>query len=173
MENQSQFHDHIIRNDQEFQRIRNYIINNPKNWDTDSLRWGFTIWLWTKFLLVIQHLAILHLFSPKIFELYSLLIIWLSNYRVTNRTERIRLPDFQNYLMPNRVFTEDPDYSLKFFLLWQKTTKPVMRTWRYGKGEYENQVNNFHPSCRHLKIKSSNSLLNLLFKHWNNINYSL
>lgn len=35
---QSRFHDHIIRNDQEFQRIRNYIINNPKNWETDALR---------------------------------------------------------------------------------------------------------------------------------------
>ncbi|NJO68999.1 MAG: hypothetical protein HC830_06660 [Bacteroidetes bacterium] len=30
---QPRFHDHIIRNDQEFQRIRNYIINNPKNWE--------------------------------------------------------------------------------------------------------------------------------------------
>ena len=35
---QSRFHDHIIRNNDEFQRIRNYIINNPKNWETDSLR---------------------------------------------------------------------------------------------------------------------------------------
>lgn len=35
---QSRFHDHIIRNDQEFQRIRNYIINNPIKWETDSLK---------------------------------------------------------------------------------------------------------------------------------------
>jgi REP element-mobilizing transposase RayT len=35
---QSRYHDHIIRNDQEFQRIKEYIINNPKNWETDSLR---------------------------------------------------------------------------------------------------------------------------------------
>ena len=34
---QSRFHDHIIRNKDEFQRIRNYIINNPKNWKDD--RW--------------------------------------------------------------------------------------------------------------------------------------
>jgi putative transposase len=35
---QPRFHDHIIRNDQEFQRIREYIINNPKNWESDSLK---------------------------------------------------------------------------------------------------------------------------------------
>ena len=29
---QKKFHDHIIRNDSEYQRIKNYIINNPKNW---------------------------------------------------------------------------------------------------------------------------------------------
>lgn len=34
---QSRFHDHIIRNEHEFLRIRDYIINNPKNWETDSL----------------------------------------------------------------------------------------------------------------------------------------
>jgi REP element-mobilizing transposase RayT len=34
---QSRFHDHIIRNDEEYQRIKNYIINNPKNWKDDSL----------------------------------------------------------------------------------------------------------------------------------------
>ncbi len=34
---QSRFHDHIIRNDAEYQRIKNYIINNPKNWNDDSL----------------------------------------------------------------------------------------------------------------------------------------
>jgi REP element-mobilizing transposase RayT len=34
---QSRFHDHIIRNNAEYQRIKNYIINNPKNWNDDSL----------------------------------------------------------------------------------------------------------------------------------------
>jgi REP element-mobilizing transposase RayT len=29
---QSRFHDHIIRNEGSFQRIRNYIYNNPLNW---------------------------------------------------------------------------------------------------------------------------------------------
>jgi REP element-mobilizing transposase RayT len=29
---QSRFHDHIIRDVQSFERIRNYIINNPANW---------------------------------------------------------------------------------------------------------------------------------------------
>ena len=29
---QSRFHDHIIRDKNEFYRIRNYIINNPANW---------------------------------------------------------------------------------------------------------------------------------------------
>jgi REP element-mobilizing transposase RayT len=33
---QSRFHDHIIRNQDEFQRIREYIINNPKNWTNDK-----------------------------------------------------------------------------------------------------------------------------------------
>lgn len=32
---QSRFHDHIIRNKDEFQQIRNYIINNPVNWKED------------------------------------------------------------------------------------------------------------------------------------------
>jgi len=32
---QSRFHDHIIRDKQEFHRIRNYIINNPANWKED------------------------------------------------------------------------------------------------------------------------------------------
>lgn len=35
---QSRFHDHIIRNEFSFQKIENYIINNPKKWDTDSLK---------------------------------------------------------------------------------------------------------------------------------------
>jgi REP element-mobilizing transposase RayT len=34
---QSRFHDHIIRNDAEYRRIKNYIINNPKNWNDDLL----------------------------------------------------------------------------------------------------------------------------------------
>jgi REP element-mobilizing transposase RayT len=33
---QPRFHDHIIRNDVEYQRIFNYINNNSKNWDTDK-----------------------------------------------------------------------------------------------------------------------------------------
>lgn len=31
------YHDHIIRNDLEYYRIKNYIINNPKNWNKDKL----------------------------------------------------------------------------------------------------------------------------------------
>jgi len=33
---QSRFHDHIIRDDAAFERIKNYIINNPKNWKEDK-----------------------------------------------------------------------------------------------------------------------------------------
>ncbi len=33
---QPRFHDHIIRNHQSFQRISNYIINNPVNWRDDK-----------------------------------------------------------------------------------------------------------------------------------------
>ena len=33
---QSRYHDHIIRNDQSFQKITNYIINNPANWQEDK-----------------------------------------------------------------------------------------------------------------------------------------
>ncbi len=33
---QSRFHDHIIRDDVSYQQIRNYIINNPKNWPDDK-----------------------------------------------------------------------------------------------------------------------------------------
>ena len=33
---QTRFHDHIIRNDAEYQRINNYIENNPKNWNNDK-----------------------------------------------------------------------------------------------------------------------------------------
>ena len=32
---QIRFHDHIIRNEKSFNRIQNYIINNPKNWKDD------------------------------------------------------------------------------------------------------------------------------------------
>jgi len=32
---QSRFHDHIIRNREEFYSIKNYIINNPRNWKDD------------------------------------------------------------------------------------------------------------------------------------------
>ena len=34
---QSNYHDHIIRNDVSFQRIKNYIINNPLKWNNDNL----------------------------------------------------------------------------------------------------------------------------------------
>jgi REP element-mobilizing transposase RayT len=33
---QPRFHDHIIRNQQEYHRISRYIYNNPANWDNDS-----------------------------------------------------------------------------------------------------------------------------------------
>lgn len=33
---QSRFYDHIIRDEQSFQNISNYIINNPENWDKDK-----------------------------------------------------------------------------------------------------------------------------------------
>lgn len=35
---QSRFHDHIIRDDQSFQNISNYIINNPANWKENKFR---------------------------------------------------------------------------------------------------------------------------------------
>lgn len=34
---QPRFHDHIIRNEQDLRRIREYIENNPRNWDKDEL----------------------------------------------------------------------------------------------------------------------------------------
>lgn len=33
---QSRYHDHIIPNKEEYDRIKNYIINNPKNWGNDK-----------------------------------------------------------------------------------------------------------------------------------------
>ncbi len=33
---QANYHDHIIRDDTSYRRIKNYIINNPKNWDEDK-----------------------------------------------------------------------------------------------------------------------------------------
>lgn len=33
---QTRFHDHIIRNDEEYQRINDYIENNPTNWGKDK-----------------------------------------------------------------------------------------------------------------------------------------
>jgi putative transposase len=33
---QSRFHDHIIRNNESFQRISEYIKNNPANWSEDQ-----------------------------------------------------------------------------------------------------------------------------------------
>ncbi len=35
---QSRFHDHIIRDEASYQRISNYIIQNPMNWEKDKLR---------------------------------------------------------------------------------------------------------------------------------------
>lgn len=35
---QPNYHDHIIRNDQEYQRIKNYIINNPIKWNEDKFK---------------------------------------------------------------------------------------------------------------------------------------
>ncbi len=33
---QPRYHDHIIRDEKSYHRIRNYIKNNPKNWEEDS-----------------------------------------------------------------------------------------------------------------------------------------
>ncbi len=33
---QPRFHDHIIRNEESFQKISNYIVNNPQNWSQDK-----------------------------------------------------------------------------------------------------------------------------------------
>ena len=33
---QSRFHDHIVRNDAEYQRINDYIETNPLNWEQDK-----------------------------------------------------------------------------------------------------------------------------------------
>jgi hypothetical protein len=33
---QINYHDHIVRNDADLERIREYIINNPANWETDE-----------------------------------------------------------------------------------------------------------------------------------------
>ena len=33
---QSRFHDHIIRNEDSFYKISEYIVNNPSNWDEDK-----------------------------------------------------------------------------------------------------------------------------------------
>ena len=35
---QPNYHDHIIRNKHEYERIKNYIINNPDKWNQDKLR---------------------------------------------------------------------------------------------------------------------------------------
>ncbi len=35
---QPNYHDHIIRNDSEYQRIKKYIINNPTSWENDTLK---------------------------------------------------------------------------------------------------------------------------------------
>jgi REP element-mobilizing transposase RayT len=33
---QSRFHDRIIRNEEQLNRVRKYIINNPRNWNNDE-----------------------------------------------------------------------------------------------------------------------------------------
>lgn len=33
---QDKFYDHVVRNEQEYRTIKNYIINNPKNWKQDK-----------------------------------------------------------------------------------------------------------------------------------------
>ena len=38
---QSRFHDHIIRNEKSFERIRNYILTNPQNWEKDKFHCKF------------------------------------------------------------------------------------------------------------------------------------
>ena len=35
---QRNYWEHIIRNQDEYQRISEYIINNPKNWENDTLK---------------------------------------------------------------------------------------------------------------------------------------
>src|SRR5690606_40646701 len=35
---QRNYHEHIIRNEQSYVKISDYIINNPANWDNDSLQ---------------------------------------------------------------------------------------------------------------------------------------
>lgn len=35
---QPRYHDHIIRDNQSYQRIKKYIINNPKKWDKDKFK---------------------------------------------------------------------------------------------------------------------------------------
>ena len=37
---QTRFYDHIIRNENDYFRISNYIKNNPHNWDNDKLNNG-------------------------------------------------------------------------------------------------------------------------------------
>ena len=41
---QERFHDHIIRDEEEYQRIAHYIVNNPANWKKDKFydRWNGT-----------------------------------------------------------------------------------------------------------------------------------
>ncbi|HOH55030.1 MAG TPA: transposase, partial [Paludibacteraceae bacterium] len=34
---QRNYHEHVIRNDTELTRIRQYIINNPKKWEEDNM----------------------------------------------------------------------------------------------------------------------------------------
>jgi hypothetical protein len=40
---QRDYWEHIIRNEQEYNRIKQYIINNPSKWDSDKLQGKSTI----------------------------------------------------------------------------------------------------------------------------------
>ena len=41
---QVNYHDHIVRNEQSYQRIKKYIINNPKNWKNDTFHGKENSW---------------------------------------------------------------------------------------------------------------------------------
>jgi hypothetical protein len=40
---QTRFHDHIIRNQNEMNRIADYILNNPSTWDSDCFNEKYTL----------------------------------------------------------------------------------------------------------------------------------
>jgi REP element-mobilizing transposase RayT len=35
---QPNYHDHIIRNNESYERIKNYIIQNPQQWEQDAMK---------------------------------------------------------------------------------------------------------------------------------------